>query len=475
MKTAIWWVRRDLRVEDNPALKAALEVSAEVVPLFIADEGSMRLDAPKRIAFLWNGLRALDGELRKRGSRLIVRSGRPEEVLPAVLAESGAQAVFAEEDYSPYARARDLKVGDTLPLRLSVGLTAQHPVAVVKNDGAPYTVFTPFSKAWKALPQSSPAGLLANTRIHTPQGLFSEPIAAGAEVPGFPAGEEEARRRLEQFLAQKVRDYHDGRNQLDEEGTSRLSPYFRFGMLSARLAAAKMSESARKAASKGAETWLNELIWREFYQAILYHFPGVLKQAFNPALREIAWRDAPADLAAWKAGLTGYPVVDASMRQLAATGWMHNRGRMIAASFLVKDLLINWQEGETWFMHSLIDGDPASNNGGWQWTAGVGTDAAPYFRVFNPVLQGKKFDPRGDFVRAWVPELGRVPEKYIHEPWLMNLQEQSAAGCRVGRDYPAPLVDHSAARERTLEAFRASRLRWEQRQAGEQPETDLPG
>ena len=245
---------------------------------------------------------------------------------------------------------------------------------------------------------------------------------------------------------------------MDLPGTSRLSPYLRFGLISARQAVHAVRDaitnSENPAEKISAETWLNELIWREFYACILSHYPFVLRQSFRENLRRIPWRDSTTGLAAWQNGLTGYPVVDAGMRQLRESGWMHNRARMICASFLCKDLLINWQAGEKWFMKYLLDGDPASNNGGWQWTAGTGTDAAPYFRIFNPVVQGKKFDPAGSYVRRWVPELRTVPDEYIHEPWLMPFDLQTGISVRIGEDYPAPIVEHAFARERTLAAYK---------------------
>ena len=252
--------------------------------------------------------------------------------------------------------------------------------------------------------------------------------------------------------------YADARNRMGLDGTSQLSPYLRFGMLSARQAAVAAYSAIASAPSvearKNAETWLNELIWREFYISILYHFPDVSRQAFRADLRDIPWRNDRQEFEAWCEGHTGYPVVDAAMRQLKQTGWMHNRARMIVASFLVKDLLIDWRWGERWFMQNLVDGDPAANNGGWQWTAGVGTDAAPYFRVFNPVLQGQRFDPDGAYVRRWVPELANVPSKFIHKPWEMPADVQRASGCIIGQDYPTPIVNHVEARERVLSAYR---------------------
>ncbi len=495
MTATIWWIRRDLRLADNPALTTALTRADQVIPLFILDPHL--IEAPttgaKRLAFLFDGLRALDADLRRRGSYLVWRAGRPADVLANLRATTGAHQIVAQADVSPYARQRDAEVAQQLPLELTPGITVFPSDAVRKADGAPYTVFTPFSRAWKALP-SNLTLLPAPAVIPTPPDLENEPLpitpALPASVP-FAAGEGEAQRRLQQFagdgstavrqdfgvsaqsnahrtgpelveglaevLAAPIARYHEQRDRTDLEGTSQLSPYLRFGMISARQAAAaayQILNTARTDASRrGAEVWLNELIWREFYASILYHFPTVLREAFRPELRAIPWDNNPAFFAAWCEGRTGYPIVDAAMRQLVQNGWMHNRARMIVASFLVKDLLIDWRWGERFFMQHLVDGDPASNNGGWQWTAGVGTDAAPYFRVFNPVLQGEKFDPNGDFVRRWLPELARVPARFIHKPWEMTPLEQRQAGCVLGQDYPAPLVDHGAAREQALAAY----------------------
>jgi deoxyribodipyrimidine photo-lyase len=279
--------------------------------------------------------------------------------------------------------------------------------------------------------------------------LDSLPFPDAPAPAAFPAGEAEAQRRLDAFLSGPIVAYATQRDRMDLAGTSLLSPYLRFGMLSARQAALAAGAVPAEA-QVGAAAWLNELIWREFYLGMLENFPQVLHASFKPALRAIPWRHAPSELQAWQQGQTGYPVVDAAMRQLLATGWMHNRARMIVASFLVKNLLINWQSGEEWFMRLLVDGDPAANNGGWQWVAGVGADAAPYFRIFNPLRQAQKFDPQGDYVRRWVPELADLPPDQIHTPWLAAQRRGSPA-------YPAPIVDISQTKERTLAAYRAAK------------------
>jgi deoxyribodipyrimidine photo-lyase len=460
MPVALWWIRRDLRLHDTPALCAALEAAGRVLPVFVLDPALWERSpyvGDKRRAFLLGSLRALDEDLRARGSRLVLRRGDPVEVLARLVRESGAGAVFAQGDVSPYARRRDRRVAEALPLRRTGGLTVRPLDAVRKRDGGPYRVYSPYRRTWMSLSLPAREDLLpAPERIPTPEGVagmaIPEAPALPASVP-FPPGEAAARRRLTRFTEGAITRYAEDRDRMDRDGTSRLSPYLRFGVLSPRAAMV----AALEADGPGAKTWRDELIWREFYLSVLYHFPQVRERSFRAAYRDVAWRDDPAAFTAWQEGRTGYPVVDAGMRQLRATGWMHNRARMIVAAFLAKDLLIHWRKGERHFMQHLVDGDPAANNGGWQWSAGTGTDAAPYFRVFNPVLQGEKHDPQGAYVRRWVPELAQVPTEHVHSPWEMSPEEQVNAGCIVGEDYPAPIVDHPQARERALATYRRAR------------------
>jgi len=454
--TAIWWIRRDLRLKDNPTLQAALEFG-KVLPVFVLDPHLLKRTSPRKQAFLFEGLHHLDSELRQRGSYLILRSGRPVHVLKTILDENKGKTIHAEEDYTPYARQRDHSIGQSLPLQLVLGQTVQHPEFIRKTDGTPYTVFTPYSRTWKSLLPGSLSMSPAPVHIDTPANLFTENIPETNGSDSFPAGELEAYRRLESFLADPIYSYAEHRNYLDLDGTSGLSPYLHFGMLGLRRAvyrAIQALETAQEtSARRGAEVWLYELIWREFYIQILYHFPQVTRTAFNPALMNIPWRNETTEFKAWKHGRTGVPIVDAAMRQMLATGWMHNRARMIVASYLAKDLLVDWRWGERWFMDSLIDGDLAANNGGWQWTAGTGAGAAPYFRIFNPVLQSQKFDPHGNYIRRWVPELEKIGENDIHTPWLRSLRIKG---------YPdRPLVDRELARERTLQAYKRSKSSWE--------------
>jgi len=455
---------------DNQALAGALAHADRVIPVFVLDPTLLNSPyvGPKRVAFLLGGLRRLDEDLRARGSRLVIRRGDPRDELTTLLTECSAEAIFAEEDFTPYARQRDSSVAERLPLHLVGGRIVHPPGTVLKTDGTSYTVFTPFSRKWKTLPPPQASAISpAPDRLPPPPEVSSLPIPAEPALPPavpFPPGEAEAQRRLRAFVEgddPPIHRYAEARDRLDVDGTSRLSAYLHLGMLSACQVVVAALDAITAApdtgARQGAETWLDELIWREFYVHILYNFPYVLEQSFRANLRAVAWENDEEAFAAWCEEGTGYPVVDAGMRQLVETGWMHNRARMIVASFLVKDLLIDWRWGERYFMQHLVDGDSASNNGGWQWTAGTGTDAAPYFRVFNPTLQGKKFDPQGTYVRRWVPELARVPDRFIHQPWKMPLDIQQKAGCIVGQDYSAPIVDHAWARERALAAYAQAR------------------
>jgi deoxyribodipyrimidine photo-lyase len=442
-----------LRLTDNSALHAALE-TGPVIPVFILDP-AFSTQSPRRMIFLYEGLHALDKDLRERSSYFVIRRGRPMDALQNLLDETDAAQIFAEQDFTPYARKRDLEIEQHLPLHLVHGQTLHHPNMLLKADGTPYTVFTPYSKAWKAKLPAKLNLYPAPEKINTPSGIKSEPLPPFKVNPLFPAGEKEALVRLEEFLFKQIYSYFEDRNRMDLDGTSSLSPYIRFGMLGLRQAV----HAARQAVSPslygrgargegyGAEVWLNELIWREFYIQILYHFPHVTKTSFNPLLANIPWRNDESNFQAWKDGRTGVPVVDAAMRQLKEIGWMHNRARMIVASYLVKDLLIDWRWGEAWFMENQIDGDVSANNGGWQWTAGTGTDASPYFRIFNPVLQSVKFDPNGDYIRRWVPELHGLDAKDVHAPWERGIKVKG---------YPEKPI---AARdkERTLQAYKLSK------------------
>ena len=447
--TSIWWIRRDLRLADNPTLQSALQADF-VIPVFILDTAFSR-QSRRRRNFLYEGLSALDRDLRSRNSYLVIRSGKPDNALLQLVRETGAEKIFAEEDYTPYARKRDSLVAVQLPLQLVHGQTVHHPEIVRKADGKPYTVYTPYARRWKSLLMKIKL-IPAPDRINTPAGISSELLPRFEANPRFPAGEQEAIKRLEDFSSGNIFTYGENRDRMDLEGTSSLSPYLRFGMLGLRQAVSTarqaILEAGSGAAERSAETWLNELIWREFYIQILYHFPRVSRMAFNPSLANISWRTDLSDFEIWKEGMTGVPIVDAAMRQLKQTGWMHNRTRMIAASYLVKDLLIDWRRGEAWFMENLLDGDMAANNGGWQWVAGTGTDAAPYFRIFNPVLQSIKFDPEGNYIRKWLPELRALNMREIHAPWQKGIKING---------YPdKPIMDRKIVKERTMNAYNLS-------------------
>ena len=454
--TTVVWFRRDLRVADHPALSEAA-ARGGVVCLFVVDPeimGRRHHRCPPRLRFLREGLRALDEELRDRGGGLVVRAGDPTQVVPAVAAEAGADRVHATREVSPLGRARDRRVADALGaagarlIRFDGDLLAP-PEALPGPAGAGYRVFTPFYRAW--LKVAIPAHIPAPERLHGPSVRSEETPGLPDGDPPLQAGSMAALNRLDEFIQREDVDYYgDERDLVAEDTTSRLSAYLRFGMCtSAQVGRAIGPERM----ASGRDAFWRQLAWREFFHHLLWWRPEAARAAQQPQYRGIEWDDDPAALAAWTSGLTGYPLVDAAMRQLADSGWVHNRARMVAASFLVKDLLVDWRRGETVFMQSLVDGDPASNNGGWQWVASTGTDAAPYFRVMNPIRQAKRFDPEGVYVKRHVPELRRVPVEYIHEPWRMDPELQRRVGCRIGVDYPAPIVDH-------LERQRLAVARW---------------
>ncbi len=466
--TVIHWFRRDLRLQANTALQAALDSAQAVIPLFVLDPAILKspsTGAP-RLAFLLNALQALDESLQAQGSRLMLRHGDPQEVIPQLAEEVGATALYFNRDYTPYAQSRDAALVQSLTIETHSYDDAAilPPGAVLKDDGDPYMVYTPFMKKWKQQ-EKREVTAFKRGKFHDLNGIAGESIPT-LEKLGFeptielpPASEAAAQKRLERFVSGPIEHYAETRNSLiadpfadDDMATSCLSPYLRFGLLSPRTAYWSAREAYRVTESKSAresiEIWVNELIWRDFYMHIMAHFPHVDKGNFREIYNDLQWDNDEMLFKAWQDGQTGYPLIDAAMRQLKAVGWMPNRARMIVASFLTKDLLVDWRKGERHFMQCLIDGDPAANNGGWQWAAGTGTDAQPYFRIFNPVSQSEKFDPDGTYIRHWIPELRAVPDKFIHAPWKMDESPQ---------DYPAPVVDHAQARERTLEVYKAVR------------------
>lgn len=457
--TTVVWFRRDLRLSDNAALTAAVN-RGRVLPCFILDDeilGRRHHAAPARLRFLRAGLEALDADLRARGSGLVVRHGRPAAVLPRLAREIGADRVVWAREVSVRGRARDAVVEAAL---VAAGISSEvfpgnlvvEPDELPGPGGAGYRVFTPFHRAWLGVSPSAP--LTAPTVITGPK-LASDPLAglAGGSAP-LAAGSGAAAKVLAGFLDSGASLAYDAaRDDPAAHGTSRLSAYLRLGMLSGSEIGAALGSSAR---SGGAAAFWRQVAWRDFFHHILHHHPHVARRAMRPEFDRVEWDRNPAGFDAWRQGETGYPFVDAGMRQLAEEAWMHNRARLVTASFLVKDLLIDWRRGETWFMQQLLDGDPANNNGGWQWVAGTGADAAPYFRVLNPTLQARRFDPRGDYIRRYVPELRGVPDRFIHEPWRMGNEDQRAAGCRIGSDYPAPIVDHATRRVGVLERYRAA-------------------
>ncbi|HTX30463.1 MAG TPA: deoxyribodipyrimidine photo-lyase [Solirubrobacteraceae bacterium] len=461
--TALLWLRRDLRLHDHPALRAALDHDGPLVPVFCLDPrllGGRHASGP-RTQFLLECLADLDQSLDRRGSRLVVRRGRPERVLAELARDLGASHVFWTADVSPFARRRDQSVRRELEglgaeVHVLPGLfVLDDPEGLHTTAGDPYRVFTPFHRAWLKcdrrevlpVPRSLPAlpSAVEPGRLPPLQELGLEETVVRAAT----GGEHPGRRRMQQFLADLLVGYGRGRDDLGADVSSRLSAYLHFGCISPR------ELEARLPGDPGAQEFRRQLCWRDFYAHVLAHFPTNARHEFQDRYRgSIRWSRAERRFQAWCEGRTGYPLVDAAMRQLRREGWMHNRARLVVGSFLTKDLGLDWRWGERWFMRLLIDGDEASNNGNWQWIASVGVDPQPPFRrIYNPARQQARFDPNGAYVRRYIPELRDVPDEYLAEPWTMPEALQREAGCVIGEDYPPPIVDHAVARREALARY----------------------
>ncbi len=467
MAPAIAWFQRNLRLDDNVPLDAALRAHEAVVPVFVLDDHYLDEDfSPPRLRFLAESLAELESGLAERGSRLLFRKGPAGEALAALARETGADAVYAHLDHEPHGKALAREARAALSaqgttLRLLPDLHLVPPGALLTEAGKPFTVYTPYARRWREAdkPSPVPAPVLVATPASVLDPAFpSIPMSRprGFRVEGAPAnppgGAREGRALWDAFRERALTRYADERDLPGVEGTSRLSPHLRFGTVGIRRLlheARAVWKDADPAGRKSVDAFVGELAWREFYASILEAFPRVLSESFRPEFERFPWtrgEEAERRLAAWRDGRTGYPLVDAGMRQLAREGWMHNRVRMVVASFLTKHLLVDWRSGESLFRARLADGDPASNNGGWQWSAGSGTDAQPFFRIFNPVLQGERFDPEGVYVKRWIPEIAawKGAGKDLHAPWRAPSPPPG---------YPMPVVDHAAARAKALAAF----------------------
>ncbi len=487
---ALLWFRRDLRADDHAALYHALRSARQVWCGFVFDRDILdplpRQD--RRVEFIRDSLAGLDAQLRALGSShgiegagLLVRHGRPAEEIPALASALGVQAVYANHDDDPTALARDARVrGRLADIGVAMHTAKDHVIferaELLTQGGNPYTVFTPYKNAW--LKKIDPYYLKAYPVAHHAGALAALPAAMARPVPtladiGFeatnlhllklPTGSAGGQELLDDFLGERIGRYHETRDFPAVKGPSYLSTHLRFGTVSIRqLAREAWQRTQAGPDSRGAQTWLSELVWRDFYHQILHHRPHVVERAFKPEYDRIQWeqgKHADALFAAWCEGRTGYPLVDAAMQQINRTGYMHNRLRMVVASFLVKDLGIDWRRGEAYFATHLNDFDLAANNGGWQWAASSGCDAQPYFRIFNPVSQSEKFDAEAKFIRRYLPQLAGLPDFAVHAPWLARPIDLAAAKVELGRDYPTPVVNHAEARERTLQRFAVVKAR----------------
>ncbi|MDZ4167225.1 MAG: deoxyribodipyrimidine photo-lyase [Coriobacteriia bacterium] len=459
---ALLWLRRGLRLADNPALAAAFERHDFVAPVYIDDTGSRWDPGPAARTWLTLSLTSLDESLRARGSRLTILSGPASTALPRLATAVGAHAVYVDGSHVAEIEERDARVGDALA-SAGAGMHTfdthllRDPSTPLTTAGRPYTVFTPYYNACRRL-------LLARDMLplpgrmtlppHLPSGIAPADVSAGVIGPPllaahFTPGEAGAVRALDRFISEGLEGYATDRDRPDLVGTSRLSPHLAFGEISP----ARVHQAVRAAVGATADTFDRQLYWREFGNYLLHHFPHTATRPLRAEYEAMPWANDPGGVAAWREGQTGYPIVDAGMREMAATGWMHNRVRMLVASFLTKDLLAPWQTGERTFWQHLTDADAGNNTLGWQWVAGSGADAVPYFRVFNPVTQGDRFDPDGTYVRTWLPELADVPNQWIHQPWEAPDDVLAAAGVTLDGTYPAPVLDHPGARLRALAAY----------------------
>jgi deoxyribodipyrimidine photo-lyase len=466
---ALVWFRRDLRDYDHAALHAALEAHRAVHCAFVFDTeilDALDSNADRRVTFIWECVCELKAALEARGGGLHVLHGRARDAIPRLAGSLGVSAVYASRDYEPQAIGRDSEVAHRLRER-GIDFRTRKDQVIFELDelrtrsGDAFSVFTPYKKAWLAKLEPrhiAPLEIkrLASRLAPAPAGTMPALKALRFELaePPLPAGMSGGARLWKAFR-KRLAHYAERRDFPALAATSQLSVHLRFGTVAVR----ELVRYASVRDSAGAETWLSELIWREFYFAILAARPDVVDHAFRRAYQALQWEDDEAGFCAWCEGRTGYPLVDAAMRELNATGAMHNRLRMVTASFLVKDLGVDWRRGERYFANRLLDYDLAANNGGWQWCASTGCDAQPWFRIFNPVTQSRRFDPEGAYIRRWIPELARVPDAGVHAPWEMAPLAQHAAGCVIGRDYPAPVVRHEEARQRTLVRYGAVKAR----------------
>ncbi len=470
----ILWFRQDLRLDDNPALSAAADAGAPLICVYVHDDVSDGLEPLGGASKWWldHSLKSLDADLKSKGQRLILRRGAAGDVIAKLVEETGAARVFWNRMYEPAAVARDKAIKTSLgeagiEVESFNGRLLFEPWEVETKSGDYYKVFTPFWRAARAqgvsrgadpAPKALPKPVRGVDSDHLPDWalLPKKPDWAGGLRDTWTPGETGAHERLDAFVENGLKSYADRRNLPAVDGTSRLSPHLHYGEISPHRIWDRVTRYIENGGKRDqADVFLSEIGWREFSASLLFHNPGLPDDPLKAEFAKFPWRDDKKSLTAWQKGQTGYPIVDAGMRELWETGWMHNRVRMITASLLVKHLLLPWQAGEAWFWDTLVDADLATNSASWQWVSGCGADAAPYFRIFNPMTQGEKFDADGDYVRRWVPELADLPAAAIHTPWEAKPIELKDAGVELGKTYPYPIIEHRDGRERALEAFQS--------------------